>query len=58
MEINKETKSEVERLYAINDKLLNVAEKALENEKVPSKEVLDTIQIALTITAKIALVKI
>lgn len=32
-------------------KLLTIAEKELENGKVPSREVLDTITTALTITA-------
>lgn len=44
-------KSEIERLYTINKKLLKIAEKELECEKVPSREVLDTIATALTITA-------
>ena len=44
-------KSEVGRMYAINDKLLGIIEKELETEKVPSREVLDTITTALTITA-------
>ncbi len=46
-------KSEVERIYIINDKLLSIAEKELENEKVPSRKVLDTITTALTITASL-----
>jgi len=46
-----EKKSEIGRMQAINDKLLKVIEKELEKEKVPSREVLDTITTALTITA-------
>lgn len=46
-----EEKSEVEILYSINKKLLKIAERQLEKEEVPSREVLDTIQIALTITS-------
>lgn len=46
-----EEKSEVERIYSINKKLLSVVEKELENNKVPSKEVLDTIKLSLMITA-------
>lgn len=44
-------KSEVERLYEINDNLLEIIEKELEKKEVPSKEVLDTIQTSLIITA-------
>ncbi len=46
-----EEKSEVEIMYSINKKLLKIAEKQLEKEEVPSREVLDTIQLALTITS-------
>ena len=46
-----EEKSEVERMYAINDRLLDLAEKELRKNKVPSKEVLDTIKLSLAITA-------
>ena len=46
-----ENKSEIGRMQAINDKLLEIIEKELEKEKVPSREVLDTITTALTITA-------
>ena len=48
-DINK--KSEIQRLYDINNTLLDIAEKELETRKVPSKEVLDTIQMALIISA-------
>lgn len=41
----------MERIYAINDKLLKIIETELEKEEVPSKELLDTITTALTITA-------
>lgn len=44
-------KNEVLRLYQINDKLLNIVEKELKKETVPSKEILDTITTTLTITA-------
>ena len=44
-------KNEVERLYKINDNLLEIIEKELEKKEVPSKEVLDTIQTTLIITA-------
>lgn len=57
--LNEESKSikncsnenKVLRLYKINNKLLNIVEKELEKETVPSKEILDTIATALTITA-------
>lgn len=49
--INSINKSEVQRLYEINDRMLELVEKSLKNEKVPSKEVLDTIQTSLIITA-------
>lgn len=48
---NSINKSEVQRLYEINDRMLELVEKSLKNEKVPSKEVLDTIQTSLIITA-------
>lgn len=46
-----ENKSNAERLYLINETLLQIAEKELENKKVPSKEVLDTIKLSLVISA-------
>lgn len=46
-----EKKNEIERMCAINDRLLEIIEKELEKEKVPSREVLDTITTTLTITA-------
>lgn len=44
-------KNEVQRMHEINNKLLSIAEKELNNGIVPSREVLDTITTALTITA-------
>ncbi len=43
--------NEIIQLADINEKLLKIIKKELETEKVPSKEVLDTIQISLIISA-------
>lgn len=46
-----EDKSEVEQIYSINKKLLKIIDNNLNEKEVPSKELLDTITISLTITA-------
>ena len=46
-----EDKSEVEQIYSINKKLLKIIDYNLDERKVPSKELLDTITTSLTITA-------
>ena len=46
-----DNKSDVEKIYDINDKLIKIVNKELEKEEVPSKEVLDTIRTILCITA-------
>lgn len=43
-------KSDFERLVIINDKLLNIIEKEIEKNEVPSSEVLDTLKFVMTMT--------